>query len=407
MTKEHHFKSSVGMLLLISLCLVGALSTWFSATVVLPEISVHAQLNESQEVWLINGVQFGFVMGALFLAFFNLSDTMSLKLLIALSCAIAGLSNLLILWTNTPAGVIGFRFITGAALSGIYPPSVKLIATWFKKGRGIAMGTIIGALTIGSATPHFLRALAAETNWILVIWGSSLATLGAGLIFLIFVSEGPFAFARTQFNPRQIIQILRNRSINLVNIAYIGHMWELYAMWAWILTFSQFSSEKFKNFPFGTPEYFSFLVVSVGAIGCIIAGRFSDIYGRCYSTAALMIVSGVCAISIGFLIDTSAFLFALVALIWGMTIIADSGQFSTAITELSEPHLVGTAITFQMALGFGVTIIAIWFVPFAAKLFGSMQWAFILLAPGPFIGAFAMLLLRRLPEAERLALGKR
>ena len=120
-----------------------------------------------------------------------------------------------------------------------------------------------------------------------------------------------------------------------------------------------------------------------------------------------MIVSGVCAISIGFLIDTSAFLFALVALIWGMTIIADSGQFSTAITELSEPHLVGTAITFQMALGFGVTIIAIWFVPFAAKLFGSMQWAFILLAPGPFIGAVAMLLLRRLPEAERLALGKR
>ena len=269
------------------------------------------------------------------------------------------------------------------------------------------MGTIIGALTIGSATPHLLRALATETDWILVIWGSSIATFGAGLIFMIFVSEGPFAFARTQFNPRQIIQILGNRSINLVNIGYIGHMWELYAMWAWILTFSQFTALKFENFPFGTPEYFSFFVVSVGAIGCIIAGRLSDVYGRCYSTAALMLVSGTCAISIGFLIDTSAFLFALVALIWGITIIADSGQFSTAITELSEPELIGTAVTFQMALGFGVTIIAIWFVPFTAQLFGNMQWAFILLAPGPFIGAIAMLFLRKLPEAEKLALGNR
>lgn len=407
MTDEYHFKKSVGMLLLISLCLVGALSTWFSATVVLSEISIHAKLIKSQEVWLTNGVQIGFVIGALIIAFFNLSDTISLKFLIALSCAIAGLANLLILWASNPVGVIGLRCITGAALSGVYPPAVKLIATWFKKGRGIAMGTIIGALTIGSATPHLLRALATETDWILVIWGSSIATFGAGLIFMIFVSEGPFAFARTQFNPRQIIQILGNRSINLVNIGYIGHMWELYAMWAWILTFSQFAGLKFENFPFGTPEYFSFFVVSVGAIGCIIAGRLSDVYGRCYSTAALMLVSGTCAISIGFLIDTSAFLFALVALIWGITIIADSGQFSTAITELSEPELIGTAVTFQMALGFGVTIIAIWFVPFTAQLFGNMQWAFILLAPGPFIGAIAMLFLRKLPEAEKLALGNR
>ena len=157
-------------------------------------------------------------------------------------------------------------------------------------------------------------------------------------------------------------------------------MWELYAMWAWILTFAQFSAQSFEVFPFGTPEYFSFFIVSVGAIGCVLAGRFSDIYGRCLTTAALMITSGLCAVLIGFLIDSSPLLFTLVALIWGMTIIADSGQFSTAVTELSEPHLVGTAVTFQMALGFGVTVIAIWFVPVAAQWFGSMQWAFLLLS---------------------------
>ena len=297
--------------------------------------------------------------------------------------------------------------MTGAALSGVYPPVVKLIATWFQKGRGIAMGIIIGALTIGSATPHLFRAIAAEANWVLVIWTSSLTTFLAGLIFLFCVSEGPFVFARTRFNPFHIMQVIRSKPLTLVNIGYVGHMWELYAMWAWILTFAQFSEKSFAVFPFGTPEYFSFFIISIGAIGCVIAGRLSDVYGRCYTTAILMFVSGTCAFSIGLLVNTSPMLFTAVALLWGITIVADSGQFSTAVTELSEPHLVGTALTVQMALGFGITVITIWLVPIAAQWFGSFQWAFLFLVPGPFIGVIAMLALRRRPEAEKLALGKR
>ena len=395
------------VLALISICLIGALGTWFSATVILPELTLRTQLGESQQVWLTNAVQLGFVLGAVLIAFFNLSDTMSLTVLIALSCTLAALANLLLLWTDTPFGIITLRLITGAALSGVYPPVVKLIATWFQKGRGIAMGIIIGALTVGSAMPHLFRAIAAEANWMFVIWASSLTTFLAGLIFLFFMSEGPFAFARTRFDPLQIIQVLRSKSLTLVNIGYVGHMWELYAMWAWILTFARFSEQSFEVFPFGTPEYFSFFIISVGAIGCVIAGRLSDVYGRCYTTAILMLVSGVCAFSIGFLVDISPLLFTAVALLWGMTIVADSGQFSTAVTELSEPHLVGTALTFQMALGFGVTVIAVWLVPIAAQWLGSFRWAFLFLVPGPFIGAIAMLSLRQRPEAEKLALGKR
>ena len=395
------------VLALISICLIGALGTWFSATVILPELTLRAQLGESQQVWLTNAVQLGFVLGAVLIAFFNISDSMSLTVLIALSCTLAALANLLLLWTDTPFGSITLRLITGAALSGVYPPVVKLIATWFQKGRGIAMGIIIGALTVGSAMPHLFRAIAAEANWMFVIWASSLTTFLAGLIFLVFMSEGPFAFARTRFDPLQIIQVLRSKSLTLVNIGYVGHMWELYAMWAWILTFARFSEQSFEVFPFGTPEYFSFFIISVGAIGCVIAGRLSDVYGRCYTTAILMLVSGVCAFSIGFLVDISPLLFTAVALLWGMTIVADSGQFSTAVTELSEPHLVGTALTFQMALGFGVTVIAIWLVPIAAQWLGSFRWAFLFLVPGPFIGAIAMLSLRQRPEAEKLALGKR
>ena len=394
-------------LALISICLIGALGTWFSATVILPELTLRTQLGESQQVWLTNAVQLGFVLGAVLIAFFNISDSMSLTVLIALSCTLAALANLLLLWTDTPFGIITLRLMTGAALSGVYPPVVKLIATWFQKGRGIAMGIIIGALTVGSAMPHLFRAIAAEANWMFVIWASSLTTFLAGLIFLFFMSEGPFAFARTRFDPLQIIQVLRSKPLTLVNIGYVGHMWELYAMWAWILTFARFSEQSFEVFPFGTPEYFSFFIISVGAIGCVIAGRLSDVYGRCYTTAILMLVSGVCAFSIGFLVDISPLLFTAVALLWGMTIVADSGQFSTAVTELSEPHLVGTALTFQMALGFGVTVIAVWLVPIAAQWLGSFRWAFLFLVPGPFIGAIAMLSLRQRPEAEKLALGKR
>ena len=395
------------VLALISICLIGALGTWFSAPVILPELTLRAQLGESQQVWLTNAVQLGFVLGAVLIAFFNISDSMSLTVLIALSCTLAALANLLLLWTDTAFGMITLRLITGAALSGVYPPVVKLIATWFQKGRGIAMGIIIGALTVGSAMPHLFRAIAAEANWMFVIWASSLTTFLAGLIFLFFMSEGPFAFARTRFDPLQIIQVLRSKPLTLVNIGYVGHMWELYAMWAWILTFARFSEQSFEVFPFGTPEYFSFFIISVGAIGCVIAGRLSDVYGRCYTTAILMLVSGVCAFSIGFLVDISPLLFTAVALLWGMTIVADSGQFSTAVTELSEPHLVGTALTFQMALGFGVTVIAVWLVPIAAQWLGSFRWAFLFLVPGPFIGAIAMLSLRQRPEAEKLALGKR
>ena len=392
---------------IISICLVGAMSTWFSGTVILPELTLRSGLGEIEKVWLTNAVQLGFVIGAIVLAFFNLSDSMPLILLIAFSCTLAAIANLLLIWTDTPLSIIAVRLLTGVALSGVYPSVVKLIATWFQKSRGVAMGVIIGALTLGSAAPHFFRAMTPDTDWLIVIWVSSLMTFLAGMIVVFFVSEGPFYFARTRFKPSQIIQVLNNKPLALVNIGYLGHMWELYAMWAWILTFAHFLLNDFDWVPFGAPEYFSFFIVSIGAIGCVIAGYLSDIYGRCYITAALMLVSGSCAFSIGFLVNTSPFLFGLIALLWGLTIIADSGQFSAAVTELSEPNLVGTALTVQMAIGFGITMITIWLAPVFGQLFGSFQWMFLLLAPGPFIGAIAMLLLRRHPQSEKLALGKR
>ena len=394
-------------LIVISLCLIGALSTWFSATVVLPELSASSELSASEQIWLTNGVQLGFVVGAVLIAFFNISDSVSLTKLISISCFCAALCNLSVIFTDEGSVIVFLRALTGAALAGVYPPAVKLVATWFKKGRGLAMGTIIGALTVGSAAPHLFRALVTETDWQMVLILSSTTTFIAGCVFLLLVREGPYAFARTVFNPTQITKIIRNRALSLVNIGYVGHMWELYAMWAWILTFAHHAKDILPSFPLPSPEYLSFFVVAVGGLGCIAAGWFSDRYGRCYTTAGLMIISGSCALLIGASLLVSPILFLLVALIWGSTIVADSGQFSAAVTELADQNLVGTALTFQMAIGFGVTVLAVALVPKFALLIDSYQWAFLLLAPGPFVGARAMLLLRKKEEAQLLANGKR
>lgn len=395
------------VLLLISLCLIAALSTWFSATVIMSELSLVAALSETEEIWLTNAVQLGFVLGALAIAIFNISDIFPLTRLISFSCFLAALANVLLIWTSDGNLILFLRCLTGAALAGVYPPCVKLIATWFKRGRGLAMGVIIGALTVGSALPHLFRAFASGANWQLVLTLSSATTCLAGLTFLLLVKEGPYAFAKTVFDPTQITKILRNRALTLVNIGYVGHMWELYAMWAWMLTFAYHAQDLIDSFPFASPEYLSFSVVAIGGLGCIAAGRLSDIYGRCYTTAGMMILSGICAFVIGATLDFSPTLFVIVALIWGTTIVADSGQFSAAVTELADQKLVGTALTFQMAIGFSVTILAVWLVPQFADWIEGYQWAFVILAPGPFIGAYAMLRLRNRSEASLLANGKK
>ena len=395
------------VLLLISLCLIAALSTWFSATVIMSELSLVAALSETEEIWLTNAVQLGFVLGALAIAIFNISDIFPLTRLISFSCFLAALANVLLLWTSDGNLILFLRCLTGAALAGVYPPCVKLIATWFKRGRGLAMGVIIGALTVGSALPHLFRAFASGANWQLVLTLSSATTCLAGLTFLLLVKEGPYAFAKTVFDPTQITKILRNHALTLVNIGYVGHMWELYAMWAWMLTFAYHAQDLIDSFPFASPEYLSFSVVAIGGLGCIAAGRLSDIYGRCYTTAGMMILSGICALVIGETLDFSPTLFVMVAWIWGTTIVADSGQFSAAVTELADQKLVGTALTFQMAIGFSVTILAVWLVPQFADWIEGYQWAFVILAPGPFIGAYAMLRLRNRSEASLLANGKK
>jgi MFS family permease len=255
--------------------------------------------------------------------------------------------------------------------------------------------------------PHLFRALAQGVDWRSVIIASTVTTLLGAALFALAVREGPFAFGRATFNPKQALKVLTSRPLFLANLGYFGHMWELYAMWAWMLAFAKAASQGIVDFPFGSASMLSFVVVASGVAGCLLGGYLSDRIGRCLTTAGMMMVSGACALAIGLAFTGPGWLLALIAIIWGISIIGDSAQFSTAVTELADQNFVGTALALQLGIGFALTVVAILAVPVFASFMGGWQWAFLILLPGPVIGAASMLALRRQPESMRLAAGAR
>jgi len=255
--------------------------------------------------------------------------------------------------------------------------------------------------------PHLLRALTEGLDWRAVVLGTTLATGLAAAIFGLGLAEGPHGFGRATFDPRQSLAVLRERGVMLANLGYFGHMWELYAMWAWFLAFATAAEAEIIPFPMGSASMLTFFVVASGALGCVLAGALSDRIGRCATTAWMMGLSSASALAIGFAFDGPGWFLALVALVWGITVVADSAQFSAAVTELAKPHLVGTSVTLQLGIGFALTVLAIQIMPWVAEAMGGWRWAFLVLVPGPVLGTGAMLVLRRLPEAAQLAGGRR
>lgn len=391
---------------LLCLAVVLSMTGWFSATSVTPELVRLWSLTPSDTAWMTNGVQIGFVSGALLSSFVNLPDIVRLNRLMAVSAAVAAIANAALLLEPSPAAAIVCRIATGMALAGVYPPAMKLTATWFLTGRGLALGAVIAALTTGSSLPHLMRAVTGGLDWRIVVAGASLATALGALIFLLFIREGPYPFSRAVFRIGQIGTVIRDRNLLLVNTGYFGHMWELYAMWAWLLTYLAMSPVGETLSP-AAGSGLVFAAIAVGALGCIAGGLLSDRYGRTATTVGMMTVSCLCALLIGFAFDGPLWLLAIIAIIWGISIVGDSAQFSAAATEIADSRYVGTALSLQMAIGFALTVVAIWLMPRLAEWLGGWQWCFLFLAPGPLIGTLAMLALRSRPEAARLAGGRR
>lgn len=392
-------------LTLICVGVVGVLATWFSATAIVPELIRQWSLTTSQAAWLTNAVQLGFVVGAVGASVINLPDMVRMNRLMAISSAAAALANGSLLLDPGPGLAIVARFVTGVALAGVYPPALKLMATWFVRGRGLALGFLIGALTLGSSMPHLFRAITDSLDWRAVVVMTTVTTLAGVAIFGFAVREGPHGFGRATFDPRQSLKVFTSKPLLFANLGYFGHMWELYAMWTWMLAFTRAAEAGLVPFPFGSASMLSFVVVASGVIGCLLGGWLSDQIGRCLTTAGMMAVSALCAALIGFAFAGPGWLLALIAIVWGISIIGDSAQFSAAVTELADRNFVGTALALQLGIGFALTVFTIWLVPIFANWLGGWTWTFLILVPGPVVGAIAMMRLRALPEARLLAGG--
>lgn len=370
-----------------------AMTTWFSATAVVPQLSAQWGLSATQGSWLTIAVQLGFVAGALLSAGLTLADVLSPRRLMLLGAIGAAAANLVLLVADGATGAIIARFATGAFLAGVYPPAMKAMASWFRRDRGLALGVMVGALTLGSAMPHLVNALGGA-DWRVVIVVTSVLTVGGGAIAEFVVRDGPFRFPTVPFDPRQLLVVVRDREVRLASIGYFGHMWELYAMWAWIGVFYATSFEAGgTGLSVVAASTAAFATIGIGAAGCVVGGRLADRHGRAWLTSLSMVLSGLSAVTIGLLWSGPVLPLVLLGLFWGFWIVADSAQFSAVVTEVADQRYVGTAVTLQLAFGFVLTVATIWLIPLLAELVG-WRWAFVVLAGGPLLGTAAMLRLR-------------
>ena len=386
-------------LAVLAVALILSMSTWFSATAVIPQLRETWDLSSGEAAWLTIAVQLGFVTGALVSAVGTLADIFSSRWVIVGGAVGAALANLGLAITEDPSLAIAFRFGTGFFLAGVYPPALKLMATWFRQRRGRALGILVGALTIGSALPHLVNALGGLEWRVVVVTTSMLTATGAALV-AIAVREGPFPFPRATFDPGQVARVLKQREVRLASLGYFGHMWELYAMWAWFLVFFTDALGAGRGRGSATAAFATFAVIGIGALGCWSGGLWGDRWGRSRTTAALMATSGLCALVSGIFSDGPVVLLLIVGLLWGFSVVGDSAQFSTMVTEFADQSYVGTALTLQLALGFTLTVSTIWLVPAIEASFG-WGWALAMLALGPALGVIAMLELAPVEETTK------
>ena len=370
------------------------MSLWFAASAVAPQLAARWSLSPSQAGWLTTSVQLGFVCGTGIAALLNLADVIPSRVYFATAAVLGATVNAGVVASDGFSTALALRFATGMALAGVYPPAMKMAATWFRSRRGLAIGTVVGALTVGKATPYLVHAMPSAGPGAVVLTASACAVVAA-LLIVVGYSDGPYPFAPRPFSWSLVATVLGRREWRLATGGYLGHMFELYSFWTWIPAFigasivaerGTVSVEFASLIAFGT--------IAVGGLGCIWGGLAADARGRERLVTIAMALSGSCALLTPVAFGRSLWLLAPLALAWGFFVIADSAQFSTLVTEAVPPHAVGTALTVQTSLGFLLTMVSIQLVPPIVGVVG-WRWAFPMLAIGPAAGIAAIRRLAR------------
>jgi MFS family permease len=380
---------------------------WFSASSVVPLLTNEWTLDDDGRAWLTLSVQIGFVVGTFVSALLNLSDLLPTHKLFAISAFAGALANALIPFAASDLTLaLPMRFLTGVFSAGVYPVGMKIMATWTKEDRGLGIGLLVGALTVGNASPYLINGLGGFADWRPVMYtGSALAAVG-GVLALLFVREGPLQGKTPPFNWKFALRMWQERGLRLANFGYFGHMWELFAMWTWIQLYlgASFTATKLIDSS-RLAALVAFAVIGVGGIGSLLAGVWADRWGRTRVTIVSLVVSGICSILAGLLFDASPLIVSILTLVWGFAVVADSAQYSASVSELAPREYIGTALTLQTSLGFLLTLGSIRLIPTLETMIG-WRWAFAALAIGPALGAWAMFALKESPDAARLANGR-
>ena len=401
-----HLKSKFAILVIISISLLFTLTVWFSANAIVNQLIILWMLNEYDIALLSMILIIGFVVGGFFSAILNLPDIIKTEKFYSIYAGLSALSNFLAIFSSNFLWFLLFRFLTGFFLSGVCPTAMKLVSSWFKKHRGLAVGILLGALTAGSGLPYIFNINGTPEWRFLLTLSSFLALIGAILIY-IFITEGPNVSHGGKFQLSNLRVIWAKNSVKYANLAYFGHMWELYAFWVWIPIFLK---ESFiMTFPSGNATLFfsigTFTVFISGALSNAFGGMIADRIGRTKFNIMMLIFSGISSLVIGFFFKNTI-IALIIAIIWGITAVPDSPQYSVMITELSDQNYIGTALTVQTSVGFGITLFSIQLLPSLVHVV-SWSFGFMVLALGPIVGIISLFLLRKEPDSTKIGQGKK
>ncbi|MBF0278896.1 MAG: MFS transporter [SAR324 cluster bacterium] len=364
-------------------------SLWFASNAVLSDLQQHWLLGAEALGYMTSAVQFGFILGTLFFALFAVSDRISPRIVFFVCSLFGASANLLIFLIADGLGsLLALRFVTGFFLAGIYPVGMKIAAGWYQQGLGKAMGFLVGALVLGTAFPHLLKGADQSLPWETVILSISAIALSGGILMFLLVPDGPYLVKGTLFEGQAIKLIFRVKAVRSAAFAYFGHMWELYTLWAFVPFILALYTVRNPGTDLNI-SFWAFWIIASGFVGCALGGIISQKAGSAEVAFTQLAISGICCLLSPLLIHLPVEIFLGILIVWGMTVVGDSPQFSTLVARTAPQELVGSALTIVNCIGFSITIVSIQMIDFLSG-FLEQSYLFLLLAIGPLMGLYSM-----------------